>query len=217
MNYLVYFCIFGNKDYLNLVHLLAVSIKLFGVPNENIDFLAVTNNNFTDDLNNIFNKLSLNFNIYLIDNNNFEYNLSSRLIIFNYENINNYNKILYIDTDILITNNLNNLFNETLEDKLYVLSEGIISDMYHGFEFFNFRKINKSTKGFTSGILILSGSQLFKKSNPGIPKIISPSTINIFKHPPPGLSPFFDHPFKMFGIILNHGSTSYLGSNLASL
>jgi hypothetical protein len=156
MNYLVYFCIFGNKDYLNLVHLLAVSIKLFGIPNENIHFLAITNNDFIDELNNTFNKLNLNFNIFLIDNNNFEYNLSSRLIIFNYENINNYNKILYIDTDILITNNLNNLFNEPLEDKLYVLSEGVISDPYHGVEFFDFSKINKLTKGFTSGLLLFN-------------------------------------------------------------
>ena len=82
MSYLVYFCIFGNKDYLNLVHLLAVSIKLFGVPSENIHFLAITNNDFIDDLNNIFNKLNLNINIFFIYINNFVYNFFYIFILF---------------------------------------------------------------------------------------------------------------------------------------
>lgn len=162
MSYLVYFTIFGDKNYLDLVHLLAVSIKIFSVPSDNIHFLAITNNDFAYDLNILFNKLDLKFDTFIIDNKNFNYNLSSRLIIFNYENIHHYTKILYIDTDILITNNLNNLFEIKLEDKLYVLSEGIISDIYHGVEFFDFSKINKFTKGFTSGLLLFNNCDIIK-------------------------------------------------------
>jgi len=44
--------------------------------------------------------------------------------LFNYPHINKFSKILYLDVDILITGNLNKLFEEQLEDKIYCLKEG---------------------------------------------------------------------------------------------
>jgi len=156
MKFLIYFCMFGKKDYLNLVNLLALSIKIYGSPAENIHFLAITSNEFVDELNVIFNKLEFNFSTYVINNENFLYLLSSRLLIFNYPNIHSYTKILYIDTDILITNNINVLFNLGLENKLYALEEGIINDIFHGYELFDFSKYNPNTTAFTSGILLFN-------------------------------------------------------------
>ena len=156
MNCLIYFCIFGNKDYINLVNLLALSVKIYGSPKKNIHFLAITSNKFVDELNVIFNKLNFNFSTYIINNEDFSFLLSSRLLIFNYPNIHSYTKILYIDTDILITNNINVLFNLGLENKLYALEEGIINDIYHGYELFDFSKNNPNTTAFTSGILLFN-------------------------------------------------------------
>ena len=163
MTNLIYFTIFGNIDYINLVNLLALSTRLFGDPNDDIEYLVITIDDFVEPLNEIFNKLLLNLKFYIIDNSNFLILLSSRLLIFNYEDINNYKKILYIDTDILITNNINRLFCDSITNKLYALEEGIISDQFHGREFFDFSKINPSTKGFTSGILLFNNCDEIKE------------------------------------------------------
>jgi len=48
----------------------------------------------------------------------------NKLKIFDYENINKYNKIIFIDSDIIIHTNLNNIFNNITEDNiLYVKRE----------------------------------------------------------------------------------------------
>ena len=49
----------------------------------------------------------------------------SRLKIFDYPCINLYNKILYLDCDILVTNSINNILDFQLENKLYALKEVI--------------------------------------------------------------------------------------------
>ena len=156
MKNLIYLTIFGNKKYLNLVDLLITSFKAFGNPNKNIDFLIITTSDFKE-TEKIFHIMGYNIYFYYIDINNDErYNLSSRLLIFNYDRINEYNKILYLDTDILITNDINTIFNLNLENKLYALMEGTIDDVFHGKEFFNFNLINNSTPAFTSGILLFN-------------------------------------------------------------
>jgi hypothetical protein len=160
MKNLIYITLFGDKKYLDLVDLLIKSIKLFGDPN-NIDFLIISNTDYKESQN-IFNTFGYNIDFYYIESNNFLYSLSSRLLIFNYHRIHEYNKILYIDTDILITNNINNIFNLNLENKLYALIEGTIDDDYHGREFFNFNTIYNKTTSFTSGILLFNNCNEIK-------------------------------------------------------
>jgi len=155
MKNLIYFTIFGNKKYLNLMNLLMASLKAFGNPNKNIDFLIITSPDFKE-TEKIFNELDYNIDFHYIDTNNNLYSLSSRLLIFNYNRISEYNKILYLDTDILITNDINTIFNLNLENKLYALLEGTIEDEWHGREFFDFSIINNSTTSFTSGILLFN-------------------------------------------------------------
>jgi hypothetical protein len=156
MKNLIYFTIFGNKKYLNLVDLLITSFKAFGNPNKNIDFLIITTPEFKE-TEKIFHTMGYNIDFHYIDVTNDErYNLSSRLLVFKYKKINKYSKILYLDTDILITNDINSIFNLNLENKLYALMEGTIDDEYHGRELFNFNLINNATTSFTSGILLFN-------------------------------------------------------------
>jgi lipopolysaccharide biosynthesis glycosyltransferase len=52
----------------------------------------------------------------------------NKLKIFDYENINKYNKIFFIDSDIIIHTNLNNIFdNLTKDNLLYVKKESLKS------------------------------------------------------------------------------------------
>lgn len=154
---LVYICIFNNLQYIKLLELLLISGIIFGdVNDKEINFLIITTDNFVTEINKVFNKFNLNVNIQTITITNIYMALSARFNIFEYEKINNYNKILYIDTDILITGNLKTIFNLFLENKIYALSEGKIGDDHHGKEFFDFSKIDKNTSGFTSGILLFN-------------------------------------------------------------
>ncbi len=83
----------------------------------------------------------------------------ARFNIFQYENIHLYEKILYLDTDILINADINTLFNlETLNDKIYALEEGVIGHVYWGSQFFDFSKYDKNLPAFTSGILFFYNS-----------------------------------------------------------
>jgi hypothetical protein len=160
MKNLIYFTIFGEKKYLNLLDLLIKSFKAFGNPS-NIDFLIITTYDFKE-AEQIFHTMDYNIDFHFIDNNNDLYNLSSRFLVFNYHKITEYNKILYLDTDILITNDINNIFNLDLDNKLYALMEGTIDDNYHGKEFFDFSTINNATPSFTSGILLFNNCNEIK-------------------------------------------------------
>ena len=57
----------------------------------------------------------------------------NKLKIFDYENINKYNKVFFIDSDIIIHTNFNNIFNNITEDNiLYVKRESLkIEDHKH--------------------------------------------------------------------------------------
>ena len=147
---------FGKESYLELVKLLATSIHLFSHPNIDIDFLIITENKFIDDIKSIFEDLNLNVNFMIMNLDNLNYALSSRFLIYNYEKINDYNKIVYVDIDILITNNLSILFNLVLENKIYVLREGILSDPFYGKEYFDFTKVDPKTPAFSSGIILFN-------------------------------------------------------------
>jgi predicted O-methyltransferase YrrM len=95
--------------------------------------------------------------------------------LFNLESITNYNKILYLDTDILIKDNINKVFDVCKEDTLYVLEEGKIDNNsdYHGKSLFGSEiHKHKDKTAFTSGILLFNNCEkikdLFNKINEDI-------------------------------------------------
>ena len=99
----------------------------------------------------------------------------ARLDLFNLSSVKNYNKILYLDTDVLVKNEINKVFNVCKEDLLYVLEEGEINsiDDYWGNTLFG-DEINKyeDKSAFTSGILLFNNCEkindLFNKINEDI-------------------------------------------------
>jgi len=93
------------------------------------------------------------------------------------ENKYKYNKILYLDTDIIVKGDLNLVFDVCVEDKLYVLEEGSIdsdSDFWGKTLFQNAGDLelytNKSTAtatatvtAFSTGILLFNNCETIKK------------------------------------------------------
>ncbi len=99
---LIYITLFYNENYIKLLYLLLESIYIYGELNENTDILIYTNTNFMNKIRNssLYNE-KLIFKINDTINNKEEASIT-RFDIFNFDIINNYNKILYLDTDIIV-------------------------------------------------------------------------------------------------------------------
>jgi predicted O-methyltransferase YrrM len=202
---LVYFCVFHHKDYVELLRILMTTIKLYS-RTDTIDFLVLTESKFESAIQEISTTLNIpiRMKFYNIMTNSVDvYN--RRFCIFDYENIHNYQKILYLDTDIIVQNDLTTLFEHDIDDCIYAMSEGTIEHEYHGGWFFDFSRIDKNISGMNSGIL------LFK--NTDLPKNIFRDTIDhidTIKKVGSRMPLCADQPFLNFNCIKRGGQNTVL-------
>jgi FkbM family methyltransferase len=160
---LVYLGVFFNRDYLELLKILLISVKLFSpTALQSIDFLIMTSSDFASDVQQISEDVGVPLKLMFLDTNRLKGAAFARLYIFEYEHIMSYEKILYLDTDIVIQGNLMNVFEEPLEDKLYAMKEGTIEHEIHGGRWFDFSKVDKNTVGINSGILLFKATETMK-------------------------------------------------------
>ena len=133
---LIYSCIFLKKDYIQLLKLLLESYIKYNT--YHTKYLVITNNKFKLEIETFLNELNIDYDIWSLTINSILGACCSRLLIFDYPKIHKYTKILYLDTDIIITNNLTELINYNLDKKLYVFNENKkIIDWGHGKILFN--------------------------------------------------------------------------------
>ena len=159
-------CVFNNINYVKLLFLLLESIYIYGNINDETDILIYTSTNFMNIIKNshLFSnsiKFEINDTYDTIDKA-----CKSRLDFFNLQSACNYNKILYLDTDILVKNDINKVFDVCKEDLLYVLEEGTIDDVtdYWGKTLFSNEINNYNDKSaFTSGILLFNNCEKIKE------------------------------------------------------
>jgi hypothetical protein len=154
---LVYMCVFHNESYIKLLKLLITSIQVKAmIDPRTTDILIVTSAEFRPLIEKALSEYDLPLHYYIPPrelHTLFDAGCA-RLHIFEYEHIEKYNKILYLDTDILINSDMNRLFAlPTENDKIYALEEGYFGHPYWGSQFFDFTKQNPSAPAFTSGIL----------------------------------------------------------------
>ena len=191
---LIYSCVFFQDKYIYLINLLLKSFIIYG--KSNTKYLIITNESFVSKIQSIFDTLNINGSIWSLNlNSKFEAGYS-RLKIFDYPEINNYNKILYLDCDVLVANKVENILNLTLEDKLYGLKEGNTNHIHWGSQFF---ENNPNISGFTSGVLLFNNSLLMKNLFKNILTHIE-SYINNNLPVPECL----DQPFIVYHSILNN-------------
>jgi lipopolysaccharide biosynthesis glycosyltransferase len=114
---LVYCSVFHQESYLKLLKLLIKSIKLFGDLNDTMDILVITNKSFKNSVQKILDNNQINGSIFCLPLNTLFEAGYSRLYIFDYPEIKKYKKVLYIDTDILVTTGTL-LFNNCEEIKM---------------------------------------------------------------------------------------------------
>jgi lipopolysaccharide biosynthesis glycosyltransferase len=171
----IFICVFNNENYVKMFYLLLESIFIYGNLNENTDILVYTSTPFMNMIkqSHLFNdKIKFEINDTY---NNIDKACKSRLDLFNLQSIDNYSKILYLDTDILIKDDINKVFDVIDNDILYVLEEGEIdsSDDFWGKTLFGDEVSNYSDKSaFSSGILLFNNCEkiktLFEKINEDI-------------------------------------------------
>jgi tetratricopeptide (TPR) repeat protein len=159
---LVYLGIFFNKDYIELLRIFLITVKLYSNI-DSIDFLVITSSDFVPTINTLSSTIGIPLKTMTLDVSRLAGGAFARLYIFEYENIMAYDKILYLDTDIIIQGDLMNIFNETIDDKIYGLKEGTIEHEIHGGWWFDFSTIDKDTIGINSGILLFKPSEQMRK------------------------------------------------------
>ena len=174
----IFICIFNQDKYIDMFFLLLESIFIYGNLKYNTNILVYTSTAFMNKIkqSHLFNTEKIKFEIN-DTYNNIDKACKARLDVFNLHSIKNYNKILYLDTDILVKDHINKVFDICEEDILYVLEEGEIHcDFdYWGKTLFGNEVNNYDDKSaFTSGILLFNNCEkmkdLFNKINEDIIK-----------------------------------------------
>lgn len=155
---LVYFCVFHNKGYIDLLKVLLSSLKLFS-KTDAMDFLVFTSNDFKPIIEELSLELQIPIAIHVFNFTTMHEAGCARLFIFEYPNINEYSKILYIDSDIIVQNDLSHLFEIPIEDKVYAIEEFDINGEGHGAWFFDFTKWSKTTPAINSGVLLFQNTR----------------------------------------------------------
>lgn len=172
----IFCCVFNQEKYVDMFFLFLESIFIYGNLDYNTNILVYTSTLFMNKIKQsyLFNNEKINFEIN-DTYNNIDKSCKARLDLFNLPSVKNYNKILYLDTDILVKDDINKIFDVCKEDILYVLEEGVINSdtEYWGKKLFGSEIHNYEDKtAFTSGILLFNNCEkikdLFNKINEDI-------------------------------------------------
>ena len=161
------FCsVFNHEKYVDMFYILLESMLLYGNLDDNTHILVYTSTLFMNmiKLNHFFNDKKIKFEIN-DTYNNIDKACKARCDVFNLASTSNYKKILYLDTDIVIKDNINKVFDVCKEDLLYVLEEGNVND-YRDFWgktlFGDEYKDYDDITAFTSGILLFNNCKKLK-------------------------------------------------------
>lgn len=162
----IFICIFNQEKYVDMFYLLLESIFIYGNLDDNTNILVYTSTIFMNKIKNshLFNDEIIKFEI----NDNYHdigKACKARLDLFDFDSIKKYSKILYLDTDIIVKDEINKIFNVCKDDILYVLEEGEIDSNYDfwGKTLFKNEITNyKDKSAFTSGIILLNNCEIIK-------------------------------------------------------
>jgi lipopolysaccharide biosynthesis glycosyltransferase len=153
---LIYSAVFFNRNYLNLLDLLLKSYAKFSNEHNSDKYVVLTCAEFKHNIEQMFEKYNINGDIMIYNYNTLFEAACARVYIYDYPDIMKYDKILYLDTDVLVTNNLNTIFDFELQDKLYAVKEGTTGHEFWGGQFFN---NNLNIPAFSDGVLLFPNSE----------------------------------------------------------
>ena len=171
----IFTCVFNEVSYTRMLFLMLESIFIYGNLRDDTEILIYTSTEFMSII-----KHSCLYNPKIVFEINDTYNTidkacKARLDLFQLKSVAKYDKIMYLDTDVLIRDDVNSAFDRVTDDILYVLEEGQIdSDTdFWGKSLFGNELANYPDKNaFSSGIMLFNTSEkiraLFKHINEDI-------------------------------------------------
>jgi predicted O-methyltransferase YrrM len=162
----IFVCVFNQEKYMDMFFLLLESIFIYGDLDYNTNILVYTSTQFMNKLkqSHLFNDEKIKFEIN-DTYDNIDKACKARLDLFNLNSIKNYEKILYLDTDILIKDDIKKVFDVCKDDILYVLEEGEIdsdADCWGKTLFGNEVNNYDDKSAFTSGIILFNNCEKIK-------------------------------------------------------
>jgi len=166
----IFICVFNQQKYVDMFLILLESLQLFGNLDEQTKILIYTSSAFMEIIRN--NTKFYNDKIIFAINDNYntiDLACKARLDLFDLPNINTnininiFNKILYLDTDIIITRDISPIFEIINDDVLYTLEESTIDCIHHGGKLFGLEiNLYEDKTAFTSGILAFKNCETIK-------------------------------------------------------
>lgn len=160
---LVYFCVFSNPDYINLLKLLLISLVLYTEDLSQIDLLVFTSSDLQQEIIVLEKTLNIRIDTYIFDFKGKDQAVCSKLYIFDYPLTQLYKQILYLDTDILLQSDINKILQYSLEEKIYGVEEGTIGHEWWGGELFDFSKVDKTLTAINGGTLLFRPTNTIKQ------------------------------------------------------
>jgi hypothetical protein len=156
---LVYLCVFYNTDYILLLQEVFRSIERCGGLDENTDIVIFTHPTFQTEIQAAATESNLTIQFFFIEFNTLFHSAMARLFLYEWAQIWIYDKVLYLDTDILINGVLSRMFQLPIESgRLYALEEGTIGHSFWGGDLFDFSTWDQEMPGFTSGVLLFKNT-----------------------------------------------------------
>jgi alpha-N-acetylglucosamine transferase len=203
MKNLVYFCAFCNSGYGDLLVLLLESLRSKGSLNpDTTDLLLITSPNMVNDIVQKISTLKFSLNILTLDIYDILNAACARLLIFKIANLEKYDKLLYLDTDILINSNINKILDLPIEDdKLYVGVEMTLDSYYHGKQFYsNPPQVDLTQPAFSSSVLYFKNSPKMKELFYAIQQHIYQDVV-VNRNQPPGC---LDQPYIVYNAAIRN-------------
>lgn len=163
---LIVLSIFLKKEYVELAHLLLNSLDKYGDLGCSTDILIYTSTEFMNQMRpNLKNTIIFKINDTI---QTIVAACAARLDMFDFPETANYEKILYLDTDVLVIRPLAPIFDLATEDRLYALEEGSL-DMkvpydYWGKDLFIPDEIAalEDKTGFSTGVLLFKNTETMR-------------------------------------------------------
>ena len=146
-------CVFYNEKYIRLLELLFLSFRMYSSP---CDILVLTSDDFKEKITALSTRLGVPCRIHCLPCTTIFQAACARLHLFQWDGIDAYDKILYLDTDIILRRDLAPLFEYELEKKLYGIASGTLESPQFGGQFFQWETcgLDHRTPGVNSGTLL---------------------------------------------------------------
>lgn len=159
--HLLYMCVFCNIDYVKLLQILLISMKVYS--SFDFDILIMTQASFVQSISILSSQLKIPLFFYCVPDKKTVFSAAcARLYIFDYPSIHLYDTIFYIDTDIILKKDIATVFDLAVDDVVYVIPESTISNVNFGKQFFDLTTISPTTPGINSGTLLFRNTSNIK-------------------------------------------------------